>query len=107
MPKRKIRNNQNRNGNLPNGIFPKDILNIKGNILVSIFEDIYGKIKLDYSKLNDNQKTKYISIYKKNNNIKDDEDITIDKALTIYIIANSVAKYIYNFKKKMNHYIKC
>ena len=43
----------------------KDKLNIKGNNLVSIFEDIYGEIKLDYSKLNQNQKNKYISIYKK------------------------------------------
>ena len=85
----------------------KNILNIKGNKLVSIFEDIYGKIKLDYSKLNINQKTKYLSKYKKNNNIKNNEVITIEKALTIETIANSVAKYIYNFKKKMNHYIKC
>ena len=98
MPKRKIRNNQNRNGNLPNGIFPKDILNIKGNILVSIFEDIYGKIKLDYSKLNTKKSTNYLSIYKKNNNIKNKEVITIEKALTIETIANSIVKHIYNYK---------
>ena len=75
-------------------------LNITGKILSNLFKDIYGEIKLDYSKLTIKQKEKYIKIYKKNNKIQYENEVKLEESLNLDIIANSAARYLINYRKK-------